>query len=76
LRSSATPVEIGSTVEEPETVIEPAMLAGASLAGAVPLDGALLGAADWPPPDEQAPTAKAATKANAPSRFVVVMVTR
>jgi hypothetical protein len=52
------------------------MLAGASLAGAVPLAGALLGAADWPPPDEQAPTAKAATKANAPSRFVVVMVTR
>src|SRR6187551_315878 len=78
LSASATPVEIGSTVDEPETVIEPLTAApdGASLAGATLLAAGSLdvpGAADVPPPDEQAPTANAAIRASAPRRFVVIV---
>src|SRR6188474_151680 len=84
LTSSATAVEMGSTVDEPETLIVPvtaaadgavppeAVAGSAALAAVV---GAVLGAVDAPP-FEQAPTAMAASNASAPMRRDVVMVTR
>jgi len=73
--------QIGSTVDEPETLIVP-VTAGAD--GAVPLDaavvgaaalGAVLGAVDAAP-FEHAPKAMVASNASAPMRRDVVMVTR
>jgi hypothetical protein len=85
LTSSATAVEMGSTVDEPETLIVPVTAAAdgavppeasvdgdAALAGVV---GAVLGAVDAAP-FEQAPKAMVASNASAPMRRDVVMVTR
>jgi hypothetical protein len=81
--ASATPVETGSTVDEPETLIEPVTVppppceAGAALAGAAlaAAEAAVEGAVE-PPVEEHAPMAKAATRASAPRRFGLVMITR
>jgi len=85
LTSSATAVEMGSTVDEPETLIVP-VTAGAD--GAVPLDASALGAAALAAvvgtvlgavdaaPFEHAPNAMVASNASAPMRRDVVMVTR
>ena len=82
-RASATPVEIGSTVEEPETLIVPAtappLPADAAVLGAAAeaavLGAAALGAADVPL-FEQAPTTNNAARASAERRLGLVMVTR
>jgi hypothetical protein len=81
LISSATAVEMGSTVDEPETLIVPVM---AAADGAVPLDAAVVGAATLgavlgdvdAPLFEQAPNAMVAINASAPTRLVIVIVTR
>ena len=70
---------MGSTVDEPETLIVP-VTAGAELAGAAlsPLGAALrtlMGQSSRPLLLEHAPKASAAAKASAPTRLVV-MVTR
>ncbi len=77
VKSSATLVEIGSTVDEPETMIEP-VTAPAEADGAADPAGCDAaaeadGLGDAPPP--QAATAKAATRASAPIRFGDVIVT-
>ncbi len=75
MNASATPVEMGSTVDEPETLIEPEIPppVGAEAAGDSPAPAEADGLALAPPP--QAATAKAATRASAPMRFVDVIVT-
>ena len=78
-KSSATAAVIGYTVLEPSMVTEPdragAEPSGATLSGAVDA-GALEGAVVAPPPLEQAPIVNAATRANAPRRLGLVIVTR
>ena len=81
--ASAIAVEIGSTVDEPETLIEPEMAAGAeplaagadaAVVGVAALD-AVVGAA-LEPELEHAANANAAAKAKAVRRFGVEVVTR
>src|SRR3954447_9504900 len=86
--ASATPVEIGSTVDEPETLIVPvtapaappeaAVLApaGAPLCAAPPCAAPVAVAGAAAPLLEQAPTTNNAARANAERRFELVMVTR
>jgi hypothetical protein len=81
LTSSATAVEIGSTVDEPETLIVPVTAAaegsdppGAAAVGFTAL-AVVVGAADEPP-FEHAPRAMVAINASAPIRRDIVMVTR
>jgi hypothetical protein len=68
---------MGSTVDEPETVMEPLTPAGAPVALAPgSLDGAPLGAADDPPLEEQAATVDMAAKATTTRRLVMLILTR
>src|SRR5690242_18852987 len=84
--ASATPVEIGSTVDEPETRIEPltgppaaalplAPALAPSLAAGALSAGAADGAVLAPPPLPQAATKRVAAKARAPRRLGVAIVT-
>ncbi len=81
--ASATPVEIGSTVDEPETLIEPVTAPPAALSAgalsAAPLSAAALSAAEGavvaPPPPLHAATNRVAANANAPTRLVDAIVT-
>jgi hypothetical protein len=76
--ASATPVEIGSTVDEPETLIEPVTAPPAALPAGEP-PGALsavgAGAVVAPPPLLHAATISVAANARAPMRRVVAWVT-
>src|SRR4051794_1559593 len=86
--ASATPVEIGSTVDEPDTLMVPvtapaalpeaAVLApaGAPLCAAPPGAAPVAVAGAAAPLLEQAPTTNNAARANAERRFELVMVTR
>ena len=81
LKASAIALEIGSTVEEPDTMIEPLTPAGASEPDAE--DGAVVGAAAeaavdgavLAPPLEQALRTSTAPRASAPRRVELVVVT-
>jgi hypothetical protein len=77
-RFSATAVEIGSTVDEPETLMEPETAAGAALEGPVlaVLAAGWLAAvvgADVALPPLHAPMANAAATASAPTRLVLII---
>jgi hypothetical protein len=81
LKASAIALEIGSTVEEPDTMIDPLAPAGACDSGAV--DWAVVGAAAegavdgavLAPPLEQALRTSTAPRASAPRRVELVVVT-
>jgi hypothetical protein len=80
-KASAMADEIGSTVDEPETLMVPLTpAAGADAGGADAAlegasDAALDGAAEPPVPPEQAAMANDAVNASAPRRFAVVFNT-
>jgi len=72
-RASATPVEIGSTVDEPETTIDPATPPAPWDPGAPPT-GVVAGALVAPDPP-QAATRMVAARARAPTRPLDVSLT-